>query len=177
MLAARMRLNLERVRPHRREGRGWLSCFSTGLGRPINRMENRMNTVSSRAASDEDSGLLVDEMERLLDAQGQEGTYWSGIHATRPYVSEGEPFEDYAPAYVYGVVWYQSYPERQFDEWDGDLATGWDAARGDSPLDWPKAKPAVREAWYRISDLAARAKSERAEVLAEAPQGPTPGDH
>ncbi len=137
-----------------------------------------MNTVSSNhPASNEDSALSVDELESLLDAQTQDGTYWSEIHASRPYASEGDDFEDYAPAYVYGVVWYQSNPERQFDDWEEDLNAGWGSFRGDSPLDWPKAKPAVREAWYRVSDLEARARAERSEVLSASPKPSTPGDH
>ena len=137
-----------------------------------------MNIVSStHPVSNEDSALSVDELERLLDAQAQDGTYWSEIHASRPYASEGEAFADYEPAYLYGVVWYQSNPERQFDDSEEDLTAGWGSARGDSPLDWPKAKPAVREAWYRVSDLAARARSERSEVLAASPTASTPGDH
>jgi hypothetical protein len=60
---------------------------------------------------------------------------------------------------------YHSNPDRCFDASEGDLENGWDSARGDSPLDWATAKPAVREAWYRVSDLAQRANRERAEVL------------
>jgi hypothetical protein len=103
--------------------------------------------------------------------------HWSANYASRPYVEAGEEYEDYAPAFLYGVFWYHSNPQRQFDACEGDLANGWDSARGDSPLAWAKAKPAVREGWYRVSDLAERARLERAELLADSPSAHTPGDH
>jgi hypothetical protein len=99
------------------------------------------------------------------------------MYATRPYVEAGDNYKDYAPAYLYGVYWYHSNPERHFDAYEGDLTNGWDAARGDSPLHWAKAKPAVREAWYHVSDLAERANLERAALLSESSTAHTPGDH
>jgi hypothetical protein len=130
---------------------------------------------------------LIDKLRRQMAASGKDpvpaSVYqehearWSAKHATRPYVLATDEYEDYAPAYLYGVYWYYSNPDRPFDASEGDLATGWDTARGDSPLDWHKAKPAVREAWYEISDLAERARQERTELLAKSPTAHTPGDH
>ena len=97
--------------------------------------------------------------------QIKEEAHWRENHATRPYVAAGAAYADYEPAYRYGLVWYQLNPGRDFDECEVELAIGWVDARGDSPLAWPRAKPAVREAWYRVSDLAARAKTERADSL------------
>jgi hypothetical protein len=149
-------------------------------------MENRMNTESNDPESEE-AGALVDELRRqtaaddaaaaMLLYHARENAHWFENYATRSYVDAGEPYEDYAPAYRYGVVWYQSNPERRFDDCEADLASGWNSARGGSALDWLKAKPAVREAWYRVSDLEAQAKSERAQVLATSPAAHTPGDH
>ncbi len=132
------------------------------------------------------SSTLIDKLRRQLAAEGNDefpasvyeahDAHWSANYASRPYVEAGEDYEDYAPAYLYGVFLYHSDPERMFDDGEGDLANGWGSARGDSPLDWTKAKPAVREAWYRVSDLAERAKSERAELLSSSPTAHTPGD-
>jgi hypothetical protein len=103
--------------------------------------------------------------------------HWSVNYASRPYVKEGEEYEDYAPAYLYGVFWYHANPERQFDAGEAELSQGWDSARADSSLDWTKAKPAVEEAWYQVRDLAERARIERAELLSTSPDAAMPGDH
>ncbi len=116
-------------------------------------------------------------MKTVKHPPASEHAYWSENYATLPYVGANEDYEDYAPAFSYGVVWYQLNPERQFDEFEAELATGWASARGASPLDWPKAKPAARDAWYRVRDLAGRAKLERSDVLSTSPEAHTPGDH
>jgi hypothetical protein len=146
-----------------------------------------MTTESNDPGSAEEAEYLTDKLAReaaadevaaaVLLYHARENTHWSANYATRAYVDEGELYEDYAPAYRYGVVWYQSNPARDFDDCEADLASGWDSARAGSPLDWPKAKPAVREAWYRVSDLDAQAKSERTVALAASPGAATPGDH
>ncbi len=112
--------------------------------------------------------------ESVYEAQD---AHWSANYASRPYVAAGEEYADYAPAYLYGVLWYHADPERQFDDSEAELSNGWDSARAGSPLDWQKAKPAVEEAWYQVRDLAERARSERAELLANSPNAHTPGDH
>lgn len=135
----------------------------------------------------EQTSPLIDKLRRQMaaahngsipasDYDAHHG-YWSANHASRPYVEAGEEYEVYAPAYLYGVIWYHSNPQRQFDASEQALSDGWDSARGDSPLDWARAKPAVREAWYRVSNLAGRAQSERALLLAASPTAHTPGDH
>jgi hypothetical protein len=150
-------------------------------------MENRMSMRSSYRESEEKHSPLIDKLRRQMAAEGNDDVpasvyeahdaHWSANYASRPYVEAGEDYEDYAPAYLYGVFLYHSDPERDFDASEGDLAYGWDSARGDSALDWLEAKPAVREAWYRVSNLEERAKSERAELLSRSPTARTPGDH
>jgi hypothetical protein len=147
-----------------------------------------MNTANNHPDSEREASPLIDKLRRQMAAsdgddvagstrQAEENTHWSLNYASRPYVGADEAYLDYAPAYLYGVVWYDSSPERQFEDCERDLANGWDSVRGGSPLDWPKAKPAVRDAWYRVSDLAAQARLERSELLSTSPAGPSPGDH
>ena len=146
-----------------------------------------MNISGSDRESAEESIALIDRLRRQMAEDGDDevptavfqaqDAHWSANYASRPYVEAGEDYEDYAPAYLYGVVWYHSNPDQPFDASDGDLAKGWDSARGDSPLDWSKAKPAVREAWYRVSDLTERAKAERDTLLGTSPTAQTAGDH
>jgi hypothetical protein len=130
---------------------------------------------------------LIDKLRSQMEAAGigsvpasvyqAQDAHWSANYATRPYVEAGEDYQDFAPAYLYGVFLYHSNPERTFDEHEGELASGWKSARSGSPLDWSRARPAIREAWYRVRDLAKRADSERAEVLSTSPAATTPGDH
>ncbi len=146
-----------------------------------------MNIRSSHREAEEKHSPLIDKLRRQMAAAGKDevpasvyeahDAHWSVNYATRPYVEAGEDYDDYAPAYLYGVYFYHSNPDRLFDACEADLAAGWESARGDSPLQWKKAKPAVREAWYRISDLSDRAKSERSELLSTSPRPHTPGDH
>jgi hypothetical protein len=146
-----------------------------------------MNIESKTRESDETTNSLIDRLQRQMAADGNDAVpasvyqendaHWSANYATRPYVEAGEDYEDYAPAYLYGVFYYHSNPEQPFDASEDELASGWESARGDSPLDWPKAKPAVREAWYLVSDLAERAKSERDALLSKSPAAHTAGDH
>ena len=66
-------------------------------------------------------------------------------------------YDDYGPAYRYGVDSYSSNPGRKFDDLDDDLGRDWDSRRGSSTLDWGRAKHATRDAWQRLSDTVERA--------------------
>lgn len=85
-----------------------------------------------------------------------EDTYWRDNYATRPYVS-GASYDDYGPAYRYGVDAYSRYPDRSFDDVESDLSRDWSTARGRSSLEWDRAKHAARDAWHRVSNGVERA--------------------
>ena len=87
----------------------------------------------------------------------REDAYWRDNYADRPYIEKGSSFDDYGPAYGYGVNSYTRYPGRSFDEVEADLSRGWNTARGKSSLTWNRAKNASRDAWDRVSDSAERA--------------------
>lgn len=85
-----------------------------------------------------------------------EDTYWRDNYATRSYVS-GASYDDYGPAYRYGVDAYARYPGRSFDDVEADLGRDWTTARGRSSLEWERAKHAARDAWHRVSNGVERA--------------------
>lgn len=87
----------------------------------------------------------------------EEDAYWRDNYTGRPYVESGSPYDDYAPAYRYGVDAYSRYPNRQFDEVEPELSRDWGTARGRSTLEWERAKHATRDAWQRLSDKVERA--------------------
>ncbi len=72
-------------------------------------------------------------------------------YASRPYVAAGSTFDDYGPAFGYGLVAYERYRGRSFDDMESDLARDWSSARGRSNLDWALARNATQDAWNRLS--------------------------
>ncbi len=83
-----------------------------------------------------------------------EDAYWRVNFMHRPYVAEGSNFDDYGPAYGYGVASYSRYLGRSFDDREAELARDWVSARGRSNLEWALARNATRDAWGRAGRLA-----------------------
>lgn len=79
-----------------------------------------------------------------------EDAFWRDNYASRPYVRSGAAYDEYAPAYRYGMDSYEKYPNRSFDEVEPELSRDWGTARGKSSLEWEHAKHATRDAWHRI---------------------------
>ena len=85
-----------------------------------------------------------------------EEAYWRDNYSSRPYAT-GSSYEEYRPAFGYGVDAYSRYPGRTFDEVEPELGRDWSSKRGNSSLEWNRAKHATRDAWQRISDTVERA--------------------
>ncbi|MCY7387391.1 MAG: hypothetical protein LH481_04895 [Burkholderiales bacterium] len=94
-------------------------------------------------------------MAKIVDPTVEE-TYWRENHVFRPYAT-GASFDDYAPAYNYGVSSYLNYEGHHFDDVESDLARDCNSALSNSKLEWNRAKPASRDAWDRVSDTTERA--------------------
>ena len=86
-----------------------------------------------------------------------EDAYWRETYSSRPYVTSGATYDDYGPAYRYGVDSFGKYQDRTFDDVESDLSRDWTRARGESHLDWERAKHATRDSWQRVSDTIERA--------------------
>lgn len=86
-----------------------------------------------------------------------EDAYWRDNYSSRPYVTGGASYDDYGPAYRYGVDSYSRYPDRSFDEVEPELGRDWSNARGRSSLEWENAKHATRDAWHRADNAVERA--------------------
>jgi uncharacterized membrane protein len=82
--------------------------------------------------------------------QNSEASYWRDNFKSRPYAANATSFDNYGPAYGYGVSSYARYPGRSFDDVEADLSRDWDGARGTSDLRWDQARHATRDAWERI---------------------------
>lgn len=81
----------------------------------------------------------------------RESAYWSENFSGRDYVKEGSSFDDYGPAYGFGVNARGRYPGRDFDDVESEMSRDWSTSRGASSLSWERAKHAARDAWNRIS--------------------------
>lgn len=86
-----------------------------------------------------------------------EDAYWRQNYIDRPYVGGTRSYDDYGPAYKYGVDNYSRYKGHSFDEVEGDLRRDWSAARGRSSLEWDDARHATRDAWNRLANTVERA--------------------
>ncbi len=85
-----------------------------------------------------------------------EDAYWRDTYETRPY-AQGASYDEYRPAYGYGVDAFTRYPNRRYEDIEPELARDWASRRGNSRLDWERAKHATRDAWQRVSDTVERA--------------------
>lgn len=102
-------------------------------------------------------GMTGKAVADLVDPRAED-EYWRQNWNTRDYVDNQYSYDqDYSSAYRYGVDAYTRYPDRNYDEIESDLSTGWDRARGESRLGWENAKHATRDAWQRVSDTVERA--------------------
>ncbi len=115
-----------------------------------------VGTVIGAAVGAIVGGLAGKGVAELVDPT-LEQAYWRDNYARRPYVESGSSFDDYGPAYGYGVSAYNQYKGRSFDDVEADLSRDWSAARGTSKLDWQRARNASRDAWQRVSDTVERA--------------------
>jgi hypothetical protein len=115
-----------------------------------------VGTVVGAAIGAVVGGLAGKAVAEKIDPTAED-TYWRENYSTRPYVAAGSGYDDYGPAYRYGVESYGMHDGRSFDEVEPELSSGWDRARGTSGLDWNDAKHASRDAWQHISDAGERA--------------------
>lgn len=91
-----------------------------------------------------------------------EEAYWRDRYTTQPYADDGVPFDEFAPAYRYGVESYTRHPGESFEAVEPRLAAGWEEARLGSSLSWERAQHATRDAWRRVSERAAPGDAGRA---------------
>jgi hypothetical protein len=88
-----------------------------------------------------------------VDGNGEE-QHWRMNYRNRPYVAKDASFDDYGPAYRYGVRSYGTRMGQSFEHVEADLSEGWKTARGKSKLAWEHAKLAARDAWDRLQGSA-----------------------
>ncbi len=115
-----------------------------------------VGTVVGAVAGAIVGGMAGNEVAKAIDPK-VEDAYWRENYKDRPYAEDDKSYEEYAPAYRYGVDSFSQNPGRNFDEAEPELGRDWGSTRGNSSLDWDKAKHATRDAWTRLSDTVERA--------------------
>ena len=109
-----------------------------------------VGTVVGAAVGAVVGGLAGKGVAEVIDPT-RERAYWSENFSGRDYVEQGSSFDDYGPAYGFGVTARGQYPGRAFDDVESEMSDDWNASRGASNLSWDRARHAARDAWNRIS--------------------------
>lgn len=80
-----------------------------------------------------------------------EDSYWRKEYQNRPYVHTAR-YTLYQPAYRYGALLRQETPKKSFSELsEENLRSRWEENRQESTLEWEEARPAIEDAYNRVS--------------------------
>jgi hypothetical protein len=71
---------------------------------------------------------------------------------SRPYVEEGDDYEDFCPAYRYGALAEAKYGDAGIDLMDQQLQSDWLESK-EGAMPWSKAKGAVKDAYDRTVQI------------------------
>src|SRR3990170_4303747 len=82
-----------------------------------------------------------------------EDDYWRTNYERRPYVGSNRQYETWQPAYRYGFESSRRYPDKRWEDVEGNLRSGWDTYehRRDLRSTWEQVKDAVRDGWDRVT--------------------------
>lgn len=126
-------------------------------GAAVGTVAGPIGTVVGAAVGAIAGGLAGKGVAEMVDPTAEEA-YWRDNYSSRPYVTRGATFDDYGPAYRYGIDSYGRYEGHTFEQAEPELMRDWNDAKGSSKLTWDNAKSATRDSWQRIS-AAATARS------------------
>lgn len=101
-------------------------------------------------------GLAGKGVAEMIDPT-REDAYWRENYAARPYVTPGSTYDEYGPAYRFGVDKFPEHQGRRFEDVESTLRDDWMTERGNSTLSWDRARDATRDSWQRLSDTVERA--------------------
>jgi hypothetical protein len=130
-------------------GTGVGSAGGAAAGAAIGAMAGPIGAVVGGAIGAVAGGAAGHAAGEAVDPTA-ETAYWKANHSSRPYVDKGASWNDYEPAYRYGVQSRQTHAGRKFDDVENELSSGWQSAKGKSQLEWDRAKLAARDSWDRV---------------------------
>lgn len=85
----------------------------------------------------------------------QHASYWREQYSNEPYVTKGEKYDQYAPAYRTGYEGRSQYAGQRFEDVENDLKRDFENNKGDGAMGWDKARQACRAAWDRADQFVA----------------------
>lgn len=109
------------------------------------RGDSRLEWDEARLAA-RDSWQRADATYRTYEDSDR---YYADRFDTVDYRGTDSSYDDYRPAYRYGVQARSRYRDRVWDDrLESDLESGWERVKDRSRLSWAQAKAAVREAFH-----------------------------
>lgn len=109
-----------------------------------------VGTIVGAAVGAVVGGLAGKGVAEAIDPT-REDAYWRSNYSDRPYVASGSSYDDYGPAYGFGVDAFSRYPGRAFDDIEPEMSRAWMTSNGSSTLAWDTARSAARDAWIRVN--------------------------
>jgi len=127
------------------------AAIGTAVGGPLG---TPVGAVIGAIAGGLGGGYVGNEVAKAIDPKAEE-VYWEEHHRERPYVEKEATWDQYRPAYRYGVAAAAKTDGKRetFEEMEARLRKGWGHAHGKSSLPWPQARHAVRDAYDRVIQL------------------------
>ena len=108
-----------------------------------------LGTVAGAIAGGVAGGLAGKEIAEQIDPSVEEH-HWRNEYTSRDYYDPAVGYDQVGPAYQFGWESRAEYGDRHWEEVEPDLAHEWSERRGNSRLDWGRARPATRDAWDRV---------------------------
>jgi hypothetical protein len=108
-----------------------------------------IGTVAGAVVGGLAGGLAGKEIAEQIDPS-VEDHHWRNEYGSRDYYDPTVGYDEVGPAYQYGWESRAEYGDRKWEDVEPDLAHDWANRRGNSSLDWGRARPATRDAWERV---------------------------
>lgn len=115
-------------------------------GAAVGTVAGPIGTAVGAAVGAVAGGLMGKGVAEGIDPTAEDA-YWRENYRSKDYAA-GRAYDDFGPAYGYGVSHYQR--DRSFEDVEPEMAEGWMGARGQSTLGWGEASAAARDAWDRL---------------------------
>jgi len=104
-------------------------------GAAVGTFAGPIGTVAGAAVGAVAGALAGKGIAEKIDPTIEEA-YWRENYVNRTYVTSGSTFDDYGPAYVYGVDNYSKHPGQKFDDisaFDRDIRWKFKVTRNEMP--------------------------------------------
>jgi hypothetical protein len=80
-----------------------------------------------------------------------EDHHWRHAYSSREYVTRGDTYETWEPAYEYGIEMREWLLDKTWEEAEPMIKTGWEQSAAGATMPWERAKPAILDAWDHLT--------------------------